>query len=172
MKIDTFLKSIISTFYYICKNKTHNDKRRKKHLQAEQQQALHRPHRRFRHSHLCCVCYRTVFNHASNIKSAMIPTNQHELVLHTLIYPPQELTIGYWMQEYKTHKWSSRLGDVERLLNTTLVERQNKKFVNRFGHTSTYKVYIPIHSKDTYIAFFNKLHSKLPTHAKKRWVGL
>jgi len=97
----------------------------------------------------------------------MIPRNQHELVLHTLIYPPQELTIGYWMNIYKSHKWSSRLGDVERLLNTTLVERQNKKFVNRFGHTSTYKVYVPIHSKDTYIAFFNKLHNEANKKAAK-----
>ncbi len=96
----------------------------------------------------------------------MTPRNQHELVLHTLIYPPQELTIGYWMNVYKSHKWSSRLGEVEKMLNITLVERESKTFVNRFGHTSTYTVYKPVLDKKEYIELFKKIQNDTKKETK------
>lgn len=85
------------------------------------------------------------------------PRNQHELVLHTLIFPPEEISIGYWMDVYKTHKWSTRLGDVERLLNIVLVDRKLKDFTNRFGHSSQFMVYTPILTKVEYSELYLKL---------------
>lgn len=87
------------------------------------------------------------------------PNNQHELVLHTLIYPPKEISIGYWMEVYRTHKWSTRLGDVERILNITLVDRKRVDFVNRFTHKSDYMTYIPILTKEEYVELYNKIKS-------------
>ena len=87
------------------------------------------------------------------------PNNQHELVLHTLIYPPKEISIGYWMEVYRTHKWSTRLGDVERILNITLVDRKRVDFVNRFTHKSDYMTYIPILTKEEYVELYNKMKS-------------
>jgi hypothetical protein len=87
------------------------------------------------------------------------PNNQHELVLHTLIYPPKEISIGYWMEVYRTHKWSTRLGDVERMLNITLVDRKRVDFVNRFTHKSDYMTYIPILTKEEYVELYNKMKS-------------
>lgn len=87
------------------------------------------------------------------------PNNQHELVLHTLIYPPKEISIGYWMEVYRTHKWSTRLGDVERMLNITLVDRKRVDFVNRFTHKSDYMTYIPILTKEEYVELYNKIKS-------------
>ncbi len=88
------------------------------------------------------------------------PSNQHELVLHTLIFPPKELTINYWGLVYKTNKFSSRLGEVEKKLNIVLVKREFKKFVNRFGHESEYRVYTPIHDQNVYIQIYNEMKSK------------
>jgi hypothetical protein len=85
------------------------------------------------------------------------PNNQHELVLYTLIYPPKELSMAYWMNAYKSHKFSSRLGELEKKLSTTLVERKQKSFTNRFGHDSSYTVYIPILSKAEYVDLYMKL---------------
>lgn len=87
------------------------------------------------------------------------PNNQHELVLHTLIYPPKEISIGYWMEVYRTHKLSTRLGDVERMLNITLVDRKRVDFVNRFTHKSDYMTYIPILTKEEYVELYNKIKS-------------
>ena len=85
------------------------------------------------------------------------PENQHELVLYTLIYPPKEISIGYWMEVYKTHKWSTRLGDVERILNMTLVDRKNVEFVNRFNHKSSYTVYTPKLTKQEYVELYKRM---------------
>lgn len=85
------------------------------------------------------------------------PCNQHELVLHTLIFPPKELSGNYWSQIYKTMKWSTRLGEVENRLNLILVKREFKEFINRFGHKSSYVVYTPILDKNEYIKLYNEL---------------
>ena len=85
------------------------------------------------------------------------PSNQHELVIYTLIFPPKEISIGYWMEVYKTHKWSTRLGDVERMLGISLVDREMVDFVNRFNHSSRYMVYIPILTKNEYVELYNRM---------------
>lgn len=87
------------------------------------------------------------------------PRNQHELVLHTLIFPPKELTLGYWMEKYKTAKWSSRLGEVEERF-PHLVERVPTKFVNRFGHAGRYTVYKPLLTIEEYIDIYLKMREK------------
>lgn len=96
----------------------------------------------------------------------MKPQNQKELVLHTLgeftSFPKKytNLTQGYWMKEYKTSKFNTRLGEVERILNIKLVNREWKPFTNRFGHHSKYRVYKPIWSKSDYIIFMELLRRK------------
>jgi|LakMenEpi03Aug12_release.lakeMendotaPanAssembly.Ray.scaffolds.fasta_scaffold00239_106 hypothetical protein len=82
------------------------------------------------------------------------PKHQYGLVLHTLIFPPVELSIGYWMMQYKTHKFSTRLGELEKKLNKTLVTREWVKFTNRFGHSSEYRIYIPALEKSEYIELY------------------
>ena len=86
------------------------------------------------------------------------PKNQHALVLHTLIHPPRELSLSHWMNLYKSAKFSTRLGELERKLNVKLVERLNKPFVCRFGTTHYYTVYKPILSKNEYIELYNKVN--------------
>ena len=85
------------------------------------------------------------------------PTNQHELVLYTLIFPPAELTCLYWANTYRILKWSNRLIETERRLATNLVERSEIKFTNRFSHKSSYTLYKPILSKSQYIDLYMKL---------------
>ena len=70
------------------------------------------------------------------------PKNQYALVLHTLMKPPTEISMGYWMQVYKTHKFSTRLGELEKKL----------------GHKSQYTVYTPILSNEQYLEFYNKVN--------------
>lgn len=100
-----------------------------------------------------------LFGVTENDDTIQPPRNQHEMVLHTLIFPPDEISIGYWMEVYKTHKWSTRLGDVERILNIVLVDRKWKDFNNRFGHSSKFKVYIPILEKNDYVELYDKLRA-------------
>lgn len=88
------------------------------------------------------------------------PKNQWEMILHTLIFPPKELSMAYWMNVYKSHKFSSRLGELEKDLNIMLVERKQKKFTNRFGHKSSYTVYIPILENKQYVELYFKLQNK------------
>ncbi len=95
------------------------------------------------------------------------PRNQHEMVIHTLIFPPDEISIGYWMEVYKTHKWSTRLGDVERILGMVLVDRKWKDFENRFGHSSQFKVYTPILTKNDYVELYAKLRGIKDNKSKK-----
>jgi hypothetical protein len=87
------------------------------------------------------------------------PNNQYELLLHTLIeftsnLKGKELSMSYWMQHYRSHKFSTRLGDVENDLNIKLVKREFKKFTNRFGHHSKYRVYIPILEHSEYVRIY------------------
>jgi len=86
------------------------------------------------------------------------PKNQHALVLHTLIHPPRELSLSHWMNQYKSAKFSTRLGELERKLNVKLVERLNKPFVCRFGTTHYYTVYKPILSKQQYVEYYNQVN--------------
>lgn len=90
----------------------------------------------------------------------MNPRNQHELVIFTLIFCPEELSMGWFMANYKTHKLSNRLYELERLFNKTLTSKTRKKFVNRFGHESSYVVYTPIVPKSELILLYNQLQSK------------
>ena len=96
----------------------------------------------------------------------MKPTNQHELVIHTLwefTYLPlafSELTQAYWATTYKSLKFNTRLGEVERELNRTLVRREWRQFTNRFGHVSQYRVYVPVLSTSEYEAIFKEMQSK------------
>lgn len=83
------------------------------------------------------------------------PVNQKALVLHTLIFPPAEISIGYWMIMYKTHKFSTRLGELERMLGVALVNREWRDFINRFDHKSEYRVYIPVLDREKYIEYYN-----------------
>lgn len=87
------------------------------------------------------------------------PKNQYALVLHTLMHPPGELCVGYWMNAYKIHKFSSRLGELEKKLGYSLVFRKSKEFVNRFGHKSQYTVYTPILSTEQYLEFYTKVNN-------------
>ena len=98
-----------------------------------------------------------LFGVTEDDETVLPPRNQYELVLHTLIFPPEEISIGYWMEVYKTHKWSTRLGDVERLLGVVLVDRKWKDFTNRFGHGSQFTVYTPILTKSEYSELYLKL---------------
>ena len=86
------------------------------------------------------------------------PKNQHALVLWTLMYARKEISVGYWMDRYKSSKFSSRFGELENDFNTTLAIREPKKFVNRFGHKSTYMTYKPILSRLQYIEFYNQIN--------------
>ena len=86
------------------------------------------------------------------------PKNQYALVLHTLMNPPKELSMGYWMEEYKSHKFSSRLGELEKKLGYPLAFRKPKDFVNRFGHKSQYMVYTPLASMAQYLEFYAKIN--------------
>lgn len=96
------------------------------------------------------------------------PRNQYELVVHTLIFHDRnkELTMSTWMTQYRTHKWSSRLGQVEgrsvrQSLDTTLVNRRAKSFVNRFGHDSYYTVYEPLLTREQYIKLYFEMREKI-----------
>ena len=86
------------------------------------------------------------------------PKNQHALVLHTLIHPPRELSLSHWMNQYKSAKFSTRLGELERKLNIKLVDRIIKPFVCRFGTKHYYTVYKPILSKEQYLEFYNQVN--------------
>lgn len=88
------------------------------------------------------------------------PKNQNELVIYTLIEHRRsgfELSLLTWMQEYKSAKWSTRLGEVEAITGKKLVERKTKQFVNRFGHLGYYVVYIPILEEKEYLQCLNIL---------------
>lgn len=88
------------------------------------------------------------------------PKNQYALVLHTLMNPPRELSLSHWMNLYKSAKFSTRLGELEKELNTTLVLRTPTPFVNRFGHKGYYIIYTPILTKKEYQEFYNLINSK------------
>lgn len=96
----------------------------------------------------------------------MTPNNQHELVLHTLWEHAFFLTKGdsfsaeYWMKNYKSSKFSTRLGEVERKLGIRLCDRKLVDFTNRFGHKSQYTTYRPIYTKLMYEKYLEKLRSK------------
>lgn len=97
----------------------------------------------------------SLFDMAGDV-TILPPRSQTELVLHTLIFPPkEEITIGYWWDEYRISKWSTRLGDIERKLGVILVKRENRTFINRFLVESEYKAYIPILEKQDYIDLYN-----------------
>ena len=92
------------------------------------------------------------------------PKNQHELVIHTLIEFRRsqfELSQLYWMEVYKTSKFNTRLGEVERMCNKKLVDRKLKPFVNRFGHDSKYMVYIPILNESEYMECLSKIKKEI-----------
>lgn len=99
----------------------------------------------------------TLFSFSESIPT---PTNQHELVLYTLIFPPKELSMGYWMNHYKSHKFSTRLGEVEKELGISLVERKQTQFTNRFGHNSHYVVYVPVLKQSEYVELYKKIIAK------------
>ena len=90
------------------------------------------------------------------------PENQHELVLHTLceFIGTSTLSQGYWMQYYKSAKFSTRLHELQRILNKTLVQKESKPFTNRFGHKSQYTVYIPILTQKEYVECLETLKEK------------
>ena len=94
------------------------------------------------------------------------PNNQHEFVLHTLWAHANKNTKGmsfsaeYWMVEYRSSKWSTRLGEVERKLCIRLCDRKMVDFTNRFGHKSQYMKYRPIYTPDYYVQLLQKLRSK------------
>ena len=88
------------------------------------------------------------------------PQNQHELVIYTCIEHRRsgfELSLLTWMEEYKTAKLSTRLGEVEKITGRKLVERKDKDFVNRFGHKSQYTIYVPILEEKEYLECLEKL---------------
>lgn len=93
----------------------------------------------------------------------MTPKNQNELVLHTLWEHAASSIKGltfsakYWMVNYNTLKWSTRLGEVERKLGIRLCDRKLVDFTNRFGHKSQYMTYRPIYSPDYYVQLLEKL---------------
>ena len=88
------------------------------------------------------------------------PRNNHERVLHTLIFPPKQLTIAYWWDKFRCTKWSSRLGEIERKLNMELVKRHNEKWTDCFGAHTYYTVYTPHLDKKIYIHLYTELQSK------------
>lgn len=90
------------------------------------------------------------------------PENQHELVIHTLceFIGTEILSNSYWSEHYKTLKFSTRLGEVERMLNLKLAERKLKPFTNRFGHKSQYMTYIPILTREKYVECLEMLREK------------
>jgi hypothetical protein len=96
----------------------------------------------------------------------MTPENQNELVIHTLWEHSYSLTKGepfsaeYWMKNYKSYKFSTRLGETERKLGIKLCDRKLADFTNRFGHKSQYMTYRPIYSPDYYLKLLEKLRSK------------
>ena len=72
------------------------------------------------------------------------PNNQKQLVIHTLIEffaSEKELSMKYWMDRYMSHKFSTRLGEIEKDYGITLVERKPKAFTNRFGMSGYYMTY-------------------------------
>lgn len=87
------------------------------------------------------------------------PKNQYALVLHTLMHPPKELDNGYWMKAYKSYKFSTRLGELEQKLGINLVHRQQRDFVNRFGHKSNYVEYIPYLTRTKYLEYYTKINN-------------
>jgi len=97
----------------------------------------------------------------------MTINNQHELVIHTLWGHSTENTkeaitfsAEYWMVNYKSSKFSTRLGEVERKLCIRLCDRKLVDFTNRFGHKSQYTTYRPIYTKLMYERYLEKLRSK------------
>jgi hypothetical protein len=86
------------------------------------------------------------------------PKNQHALVIYTLLKPPPELSMGWFMAVYKTHKFSNRLSEIEARYNKLLVSRTRKQFTNRFGHNSSYTVYTPCQPKEVYLELYKELN--------------
>lgn len=88
------------------------------------------------------------------------PTDQWQLVVHSLIFPFPELSIGSFWHKYRVSKLSSRLGEIERDYNIQLVSREQKKFTNQFGVKSSYTVYKNILPINEYIDLYKKMKKK------------
>lgn len=91
-----------------------------------------------------------------NWKRIESPKNQYGLVLFTLIFPPKELSMGWFMKHCSTHKLSTRIGEMEREHNVTLVSRSLKKYTNKFGHCSDYTVYKRVIDMDSLVDLYIK----------------
>ena len=88
------------------------------------------------------------------------PKNQHALVLHTLINPPKELCFRFWMKNYNSSKFGSRLGEVEKMIGVALVNRDEwGTLILPSGRKKDYVIYKPILSKEQYIEFYNKINN-------------
>ncbi len=86
------------------------------------------------------------------------PTNQFALVIFTLLQPPPELSMGWFMANYKTHKLSTRISDIEKRYNKSIVSKSRKTFTNRFGHESSYVVYTPCLTTEQYLEMYEELN--------------
>lgn len=103
---------------------------------------------------------RSLFGLSDESDTLVPPRNEYALVLFTLITKDVdfELTNKHWINKYDSTKWSSRLSELEKKLQVTLVKRTWKTKVNYFGRTKGYKVYENIHEKKYLIELYNKIN--------------
>lgn len=84
----------------------------------------------------------------------MKPKNQHELVLYYL-YNRSRFSLMELINDSMFFKFQTRLSELERE-HGRLAKREKVKFVNRFGHKSTYYVYSAI-DKQKILSIYNKI---------------